>query len=279
MCPTQETVKRFSSATKLMKQHTKPLSKQGIEHFSMIRSFDDGRFVNLSNIDGWIDYYYQQRLYLSSCFENHPSKYSSQIYLWQDKLKGNVVKDAKKHFDSSNGVTIIDRRFNYTSFYFFSSTPEKTDLDNFYINNLNYLHEFIHQFNQTASELIASCVSNERHYIYDAFYVDNPLPNNALSGDASLLNKNELRELKKSTSCTQDLPKITPKESECLSWLLKGLSVKEIANKKSMSPRTVEHHINSLKTKFGCRSSLGLISTLYTDYHHLALSLLHVNYA
>jgi DNA-binding CsgD family transcriptional regulator len=264
-----DTIRQFSSATHQMKQLTIPLIQQGIFHFSMIRSYDDGRFVNLSNIDGWIDYYYEQKLYLSSCFENHPSAYFSQIFLWGTQLNGKVVDDAKQKFDSSHGITVIKRELQYTDFYFFSSSLEKIYLNNFYINNLAFLYQFIHRFEKEATHLINPFISDKRAYIYENLYITNSIPGNINETD-----KVDLHQLITADECPVN---ITPRESDCLYWLLKGCSAKEIAKVKCLSPRTIEQHVDSLKKKFGCKTSLELVSNLFHEHHNFSLSLLHKN--
>jgi DNA-binding CsgD family transcriptional regulator len=268
-------IRQFSSSTVEMKKLTIPLTQRGILHFSMIRSYDDGRFINLSNIDGWIDYYYKMKLYLSSCFENHPSTYFSQVYLWGNKLDGKVVDDAKKYFNSANGVTIIDRGLQCTSFYFFSSSLKQAHLDNFYINNLSFLYQFLNQFEKAAKNVIANSIINQREYIYDVLYVENPLADN--------ISVSERVGLKPLFGQKEDFTNplsldITPRESDCLSWLLKGFAAKEIAKVECLSPRTVEQHLDSIKRKLKCRTSLELVSKLFTSHHHFTLSLLHANY-
>lgn len=53
---------------------------------------------------------------------------------------------------------------------------------------------------------------------------------------------------------------LTPKENECLSYLLKGYSAKLTANMLDISSRTVEHHLKSIKDKYSCKTKLELIS-------------------
>lgn len=48
--------------------------------------------------------------------------------------------------------------------------------------------------------------------------------------------------------------KLTPKQGECLFYLLRGRSNKEIAYMMGISIRTVEEHINAIKMSFGCFS-------------------------
>lgn len=52
----------------------------------------------------------------------------------------------------------------------------------------------------------------------------------------------------------------TQREIECLYHLIKGLTLKQIAKKLSISPRTVEHHLENIKIKLNCTSRAELIT-------------------
>lgn len=53
---------------------------------------------------------------------------------------------------------------------------------------------------------------------------------------------------------------ITKKQSECLFYLAKGMSIKQVANYMGISVRTAEYHTEILKTKFNCRTKSSLIA-------------------
>lgn len=55
---------------------------------------------------------------------------------------------------------------------------------------------------------------------------------------------------------------LTLRESDCVKLLLKGHKFKEIANIMNLSPRTIETHINNIKTKLNCRDKAELIIKL-----------------
>lgn len=60
---------------------------------------------------------------------------------------------------------------------------------------------------------------------------------------------------------------LTPREAECLYFLLKGKSAKETAELMTISSRTVEQHLDSLKDKFNCNTKLQLIAyAIENDY-------------
>jgi DNA-binding CsgD family transcriptional regulator len=53
--------------------------------------------------------------------------------------------------------------------------------------------------------------------------------------------------------------KLTDRQLDCLFYLVKGMSIKLIAKTISLSPRTVEHYLDTVKTKLKCESRVALI--------------------
>lgn len=53
--------------------------------------------------------------------------------------------------------------------------------------------------------------------------------------------------------------KLSKRQSECLKYLIEGNTSKEIAQKVHLSTRTVEHYLDTVRKKLGCRSRLDLI--------------------
>ena len=53
---------------------------------------------------------------------------------------------------------------------------------------------------------------------------------------------------------------LTERQIECLFNLVKGMTIKQIAKTLSLSPRTVEHYLDTIKQKLNCESRVELIS-------------------
>ncbi len=53
---------------------------------------------------------------------------------------------------------------------------------------------------------------------------------------------------------------LTQRQQECLYCLVTGMTIKQIATELGLSPRTVEHHIESIKNKLRCNSRSELIA-------------------
>jgi DNA-binding CsgD family transcriptional regulator len=51
-------------------------------------------------------------------------------------------------------------------------------------------------------------------------------------------------------------PSLSPRESQVLSLFSQGMAYKEIAHQLSISPRTVEHHLNHIKIKLGVENCI-----------------------
>lgn len=52
---------------------------------------------------------------------------------------------------------------------------------------------------------------------------------------------------------------LTKRQMECLFYLVKGMTIKQIANTLHLSPKTVEHYLDAVKTKLNCDTRSQLI--------------------
>ncbi len=56
---------------------------------------------------------------------------------------------------------------------------------------------------------------------------------------------------------------LTQRQSECLFYLIRGKSCNEVSNILSRSRRTIEHHVDIIKDKLGCKNRSEIISKIY----------------
>lgn len=54
---------------------------------------------------------------------------------------------------------------------------------------------------------------------------------------------------------------LTKRQMDCLYYLVKGMTIKQIANTLNLSPKTVEHYLDAVKVKLKCRNRTELITT------------------
>jgi len=65
--------------------------------------------------------------------------------------------------------------------------------------------------------------------------------------------------------------KLTMRQQDCLFYLVRGMTIKEIARILNLAPRTVEHHLEALKIKFDCNTRSALVT------HALKLPIIRKN--
>lgn len=61
---------------------------------------------------------------------------------------------------------------------------------------------------------------------------------------------------------------VTKRELNCLALIAKGYTMKGVALRLNISPRTVETHLRNLKEKFGFSSKNQLVSLWYDQYEN-----------
>lgn len=63
---------------------------------------------------------------------------------------------------------------------------------------------------------------------------------------------------------------LTPRQSECLFFLIRGKTIKEIGKILGLSNRTIEYYIDIMKSRFGCTTKIELIDiALEKGYHNI----------
>jgi DNA-binding NarL/FixJ family response regulator len=64
---------------------------------------------------------------------------------------------------------------------------------------------------------------------------------------------------------------LTPREKEILSFIVEGLTDKEIAEELYLSVRTVTTHVHHILRKFGKQSPVSLVAYYYRDSGYLII--------
>lgn len=165
-------------------------------------------------------------------------------------------------FGLSNFVNIIEKHDEYCDIYNFSSSIHADSLPNFYLNNIAFLHQYvkmiqpgvleiidrnelqplaiparhIHQKEGSCPEFEGSPVTKKRHLrglsLDDEGKVENRLANIAL---------------------------LSKREKECLTYIVRGYTSRQIAEKINLSFRTVENYTERVKVKLKCSRKEDLI--------------------
>jgi DNA-binding CsgD family transcriptional regulator len=55
---------------------------------------------------------------------------------------------------------------------------------------------------------------------------------------------------------------LTLRESQCVHWMLQGMTMREVAVQLALSPRTVEYYLKRMKERLGCENKKSLMAFL-----------------
>lgn len=147
-----------------------------------------------------------------------------------------AIYDGRHLFGLSNFIDLIERHNGYFDISCFASDIYNTDILNYYLNNIDALEKFSLLFDEQAANLINQSKINKL-----------TLPNSMLSTFSGIKTKNTVN------------PILSKQQTECLRWLIKGMTAKQIAKSMNLSPRTIESYIENIKCKFNCTSRIDLI--------------------
>ena len=115
---------------------------------------------------------------------------------------------------------------------------------------MDLLEKFANYFKQKASELITEAEKNKFYITCNFSQLKLPSYNDKVA------RQNFLNEISDDVSSLN----LTNRKVECLYYLVKGMTQKQIASHLHLSPKTIEHYIEQLKQQLNCDSRYELIS-------------------
>jgi DNA-binding CsgD family transcriptional regulator len=134
--------------------------------------------------------------------------------------------------------------------WLFGSEKDQSEIQEFCIRNQGLLLKFVHYFNNAAKEIIEVNKTDDHKL---AIYQDGiNYPNKTILIKDEQLSENFLKELKdRNEILFKKVGKswLTHREIDCLSYLAKGQTAKQIARNLNLSVRTVETYLTRIKTK------------------------------
>lgn len=236
----------------------KPLfEKTGITNFFYVRIYNDGSRLYLSHRGEWVEHYVENGYYEDKL---HDYTYilgdqKQHCALWTGFDVDKVFQDVYE-FNVWNGFTISHHYPDYCESFLFAADKDNHKINNYYINNIDALTNFIFYFKEKALELlnvpeskrIRLSIPVDNHIVEAGTVITQTRPDNIAQAKRYYLKDSN-----------QYLSK---REVMCVNHLLQGESAKKIAQTLKISPRTVEWHINNAKVKTNCRTKSQLIDLL-----------------
>lgn len=280
-----------------MAQVAKPLKDFiGIEHFSFRRIYSDQSRFYLCSVPEWGAHALQKGYLLRGKFEKISAVDGLTYVLWDhwpenDVLFYQLMKDSRENFNQDHGLSILKSRENCVDVYTFTTKTNNKKINNLYLNNIVSLEKFIEYFMWKFSPIIKK--AEEQKIFLPAINKEKLILDNQDEREAHLnvgpiyppiqkLNSSLCREGEKNIFYPPEkaslLFNLSPRQQECLFYLIRGQTAKQIAKQLGCSHRTVEAHIDHIKNKFKCTTKGDLINMAFEDGSVDVLSKYEGNY-
>jgi len=231
------------------------LYDKGIKHFAYVKLFADGTRIHLASTQNWTKCFFNN--YFNIGMTSKPfNTYENSYLLCAYQDKSHVYSIMRNEFNIEHGFLLIDKYSSFCEIAMFASTREYSTINNYYINNLDKLRNCLLDFKDTHRHLIEKSHKDRLILPKNSNRIIFELSNNSNDSQRFSLdhqNNNHLyvrlfqKELNKEILFSKQ-------QSRCFKLLIKGYSIKEIANLMQLSPRTVEHYIEKIREILICKN-------------------------
>lgn len=259
-----------------VKEFFAPLRDNNIFYFSFSRVYKNGKVVFFCTDKDWVSIKFDSKLFDYDGFfpdEKNIIEQNHSIYLYTgEALSGNRLQNYFFNEDKWNSIDLYVRAKNYVDVGHFASTRNNTKALDFYINNLPLLHEYLFQFTQRFQEEINLFYSNYDLSLLTETISDNksvpPVNQDLFSANTNLYTR-ECAVKKSATKVPLYFGStkvyLSLRETQCMFYLSRGKTSKEIAKSLDISPRTVETYLNSVRLKTGIQSKSTLLDIFFDN--------------
>ncbi len=241
-----------------LKEVNKALSLIGIHYMHYTKIFDDGWRISFTTNPNAIGEFYYNDLHLKHCLHDQSKKLIDFNIYWQNMQESLDVLKLRALTGVGNvGFSIVRREKKCSSTYHFAVENESLAL--LLMNQkINLIYHFINYFHSEYNEIL-------RKQEKFKFQVSRSLGGLELTcAKDDFSNKNISKFLRYTKSKKFMINEfgvyLSEKEITILAYVVKGFSAKRIANELFRSYRTVEAHIENLRTKLNCSNTIEMVS-------------------
>ena len=257
----KKAIEYYKTVAQRLQNFCKPLNDYlGIPLFLYYKVYNDSRYVYLSNDMNFAEQYISSISYESTYFRaylNNNCSYKQKLWprVPESKSMELVVRNGYWH-----GISLIEENKDNLIFYDFIAHNHNSTINEFYIQQSYILGKFIDYFKKTfAKDVLIDIEKNlliykDGHSVYLPTYeMDSDQFNTKMFLQAMNIDSNSIK-------IGQHSIHLSNSEKHCLELWSKGLTIKDIARSKLISPRTVETHLNRVKEKTGLYYKSQLLS-------------------
>lgn len=233
-----------------------------ITAFEYARVYDDGTASILYTHHDIAHYVIESELHITA---HVPEKLIDDEFWYLPDSDGPYVRamqDINAISSSNTFVNYIRRYFGFYEMYSFWRTEERSVAASKFINMKEQLEQYCQSFRESADELITSVDQ-------DRFTLTTAMRPNIKGLDSKKTDKDinlhlYLQKVKEELLKLNEyiFPKLSMQEIKCVCCLFEGKTATDIAELLNISKRTVEMHLNSIKTKLNCQKKSAIIGAL-----------------
>ncbi len=244
----------FINAAKEVTEICNPFFKAyKLNAFYYARIYDDGSLYGLISHANYLRYHFKEELMIGpevpQCFLK--DKFYFLGVPCDSQNFNQMYYAARTLFDLDYPLYFVERYCGYFDLYSFAASAKNYNIINCYMNNIDLFESFKAFFREKAASLIAQ--ANKNKIIIPVHM--RPSFSGLLPHEEDVNSIKLLKERTKNLNqCLQMHfnTKLTSRELQTLSHLLRGRTALETSKDLNISPKTVEFYIDSVKSKFDC---------------------------
>lgn len=227
------------------------LNSTPINFFHYFRVHHDGGVCSLTNNAIWFKNWLDKKYYEISSFCSHPQTNTKKFMLTSsEKIPNTIVHDAHEGYQIGPGLVISSPSDNFYEFFLFciDSNYKRSSAD-FFLNNLELLERFTVFFKDKSMDIIKLHSKNKIYF-----------PDSSIMTDKSDSTESFINIIPQPTHYyINDDNYLTQREVECIVWLSKGKTPREISSHLNRSTKTIERHIENAKSKMAVSKAVSLV--------------------
>lgn len=210
-----------------------------VNYFDYARRYhDDSCFILATDME-YVDCFTRTREYI----EAPPTIQPEGKHLWLEYIDTSFLSLASNEFNHANGMTVVKKHADCDEIYNFATSANNRRIYDLYLNRSHLLEQFVNDFFQAGQKLIQLHESDHKEMHEPCLPTEQITASNLI-----YLNGQSFR--------------LTQAESICLAYLLTGHSAKMTAIKLGNSYRTVQKHIENVRTKCHVQRCAELVSNM-----------------
>lgn len=238
----------------------------GITHFGYIEIHEDGSFIELeSNVKNFtllinsdvpatcpvdiLNTRPEFGIYLSDTFGSN---------FFPASIKKNHAQLNKEHF-----MQILERSNEegkeVVRYYTYGTHKGNSKVNRIYVNHLDFFHQFNKYFRWRMHEFISRA---EKVKVNDEVSTNYGI---LLAEHNKAANMKSMLKVMPELMYTRANATVTVRQREVLTYYMQGLTAQEIAAELNLSYRTIERHLDNIRSKFKCNSRRQLLSKLLSE--------------